>query len=42
MALVELDLIGFLPDPVKQRLSGALIDLLVDQDEKKGRWTSSS
>jgi hypothetical protein len=31
MALVELDLIGFLPDPIKQRLFSALIDFLVDQ-----------
>jgi tetratricopeptide (TPR) repeat protein len=34
MALVELDLIGFLPDPVKQRLFSALIDFLVDQAGK--------
>lgn len=34
MALIELDLIGFLPDSIKQRLFGALIDFLVDQAEK--------
>jgi tetratricopeptide (TPR) repeat protein len=34
MALIELDLTGFLPDPIKQRLFGALIDFLVDQAEK--------
>lgn len=34
MAIVELDLLGFIPDSVKQRLFGTLIDLLVDQAEK--------
>jgi len=34
MALIELDLIGFLPDSIKQRLFGALIDFLVEQAEK--------
>jgi len=37
MALVELDLTGFLPNPIKQRLFGALIDFFVNQAGKRNR-----